>query len=233
MLFDYIAGGAGDEWTLARKPRRMVRVQLLPRMLRGVGRAIARDDGARHAGFVSRARAADGVSRPLPSRGGGSDGARATAAEGTIFCASTVSNRASRRSRAHRTARGGFSSTSIVTSRSRATSSSARRRPDTARSVSPSTRRSPGQRERDRRNSLRMPAHLELGELSGVAHRAPSSRQRQGLGARAVHRGAVGSGAHLGGRRMAALDLAAARGRERRSRAGGRACSRSSMARRR
>jgi isopentenyl diphosphate isomerase/L-lactate dehydrogenase-like FMN-dependent dehydrogenase len=37
MLFDYIAGGAGDEWTLRENRVAFSRLQLLPRMLRGVG----------------------------------------------------------------------------------------------------------------------------------------------------------------------------------------------------
>ena len=36
MLYDYIAGGAGDEWTLAENRAAWSRFQLLPRMLRGV-----------------------------------------------------------------------------------------------------------------------------------------------------------------------------------------------------
>ena len=36
MLFDYIAGGADDEWTLAENRAAWSRLQLLPRMLRGV-----------------------------------------------------------------------------------------------------------------------------------------------------------------------------------------------------
>ena len=36
MLFDYIAGGAADEWTLAENRAAWSRVQILPRMLRGV-----------------------------------------------------------------------------------------------------------------------------------------------------------------------------------------------------
>src|SRR5512142_3311996 len=35
-LYDYIAGGAGDEWTLAENRIAWSRYQLLPRMLRGV-----------------------------------------------------------------------------------------------------------------------------------------------------------------------------------------------------
>src|SRR5262245_38534154 len=36
MLYDYLAGGAGDEWTLHENRAAWNRVQLLPRMLRGV-----------------------------------------------------------------------------------------------------------------------------------------------------------------------------------------------------
>ena len=36
MLYDYIAGGAADEWTLAENREAWSRLQLLPRMLRGV-----------------------------------------------------------------------------------------------------------------------------------------------------------------------------------------------------
>src|SRR5947207_13488357 len=37
MLFDYIAGGAGDEWTLRENRRAWNDLILRPRMLRGVG----------------------------------------------------------------------------------------------------------------------------------------------------------------------------------------------------
>ena len=37
MLFDYIAGGAGDEWTLRENRRAWNDFILRPRMLRGVG----------------------------------------------------------------------------------------------------------------------------------------------------------------------------------------------------
>src|SRR5437016_4055815 len=36
MHFDYIAGGAGDEWTLRENRAAWSRIQILPRMLRGV-----------------------------------------------------------------------------------------------------------------------------------------------------------------------------------------------------
>ena len=41
MLFDYIAGGADDEWTLAENRAAWSRLQLLPRMLRGVANQAA------------------------------------------------------------------------------------------------------------------------------------------------------------------------------------------------
>src|SRR5262249_26434619 len=37
MLYDYIAGGAGDEWTLRETRAACSRIHRLPRMLRGVG----------------------------------------------------------------------------------------------------------------------------------------------------------------------------------------------------
>ena len=37
MLYDYIAGGAADEWTLAENRAAWSRLQIVPRMLRGVG----------------------------------------------------------------------------------------------------------------------------------------------------------------------------------------------------
>ncbi len=45
-LYDYIAGGAGDEWTLNESRVAWNRWQLLPRMLRGVvDRTLATTDG--------------------------------------------------------------------------------------------------------------------------------------------------------------------------------------------
>src|SRR3954471_13287952 len=92
MLFDYIAGGAGDEWTLQENRSAWSRVQILPRMLRGVGK---RDLRTTVLGTP--------VSFPVLVPPMGFHGlchtdaeiatARGTAAADTIFVASTVSNR--------------------------------------------------------------------------------------------------------------------------------------------
>ena len=92
MLFDYIAGGAGDEWTLRENRVAWSRLQLLPQMLRGVGQ---RDLRTTVLGTP--------VSFPVLVPPMGFHGlchpdaevatARATAVAGTIFVASTVSNR--------------------------------------------------------------------------------------------------------------------------------------------
>src|SRR6185503_6971908 len=91
MLFDYIAGGAADEWTLRENREAWSRYQLLPRMLRGVS---ARSLGTTVLGTA--------VSMPVLVPPMGFHGlchddaeeatAAAAAAEQTIFCASTVSN---------------------------------------------------------------------------------------------------------------------------------------------
>src|SRR5258706_10233387 len=85
-LFDYIAGGAGDEWTLHESRAAWSRVQLLPRMLRGVG----------HRRMETTVLGTP-VSFPALVAPMGFHGlchleaeeatARATAAEDTIFCA--------------------------------------------------------------------------------------------------------------------------------------------------
>src|SRR5437868_11354775 len=92
MLFDYIAGGAGDEWTLRQNRRAWDDVVLRPRMLRGVG---ARDLATTVLGTP--------VSFPVLVPPMGFHGlchadaeiatARATAAARTIFVSSTVSNK--------------------------------------------------------------------------------------------------------------------------------------------
>src|SRR5919205_1530245 len=89
MLFDYIAGGAGDEWTLRENREAFSRVQLLPRMLRGVGH---RDQSTTVLGTP--------VSFPVLVPPMGFHGlchteaevatAQGAAAAGTIFVASTV-----------------------------------------------------------------------------------------------------------------------------------------------
>src|SRR5690349_15162381 len=161
MLFDYIAGGSGDEWTLRENRAAWSRLRLLPRMLRGVGR---RDQRTTVLGTP--------VSFPVLVPPMGFHGlchpdaelatARGTAAAGTIFVASTVSNRSLEaiagacagprwfqlyvyrdkeitRGLVERAAAAGYSALCLTVDTPLA-----------------------GQRERDRRNSLRMPAHLEL-----------------------------------------------------------------------
>src|SRR6185437_5695474 len=92
MLFDYIAGGAADEWTLRENREAWNRYHLLPRMLRGVANR-----------SLETTVLGTKVSMPILVPPMGFHGlchneaeeatARATAAEDTIFCASTVSNR--------------------------------------------------------------------------------------------------------------------------------------------
>jgi len=165
MLYDYIAGGACDEWTLAENRAAWSRLQLLPRMLRGVaarslettvlGTPVAFPALVAPMGFHGLCHAESEEAT-----------ARATAAESTIFCASTVSNvsleaiaRASgdgprwfqlyvyrdrdiTQELVGRAAAAGFSALCLTVDTPFA-----------------------GQRERDRRNALRMPAHLELGNF--------------------------------------------------------------------
>jgi len=161
MLFDYIAGGSGDEWTLRENRAAWSRLELLPRMLRGVGK---RDQSTTVLGTP--------VSFPVLVPPMGFHGlchaeaelatARGTAAAGTIFVASTVSNRSLEaiaqacegprwfqlyvyrdkeitRGLVERAAAAGYSALCLTVDTPLA-----------------------GQRERDRRNRLRMPAHLGL-----------------------------------------------------------------------
>jgi 4-hydroxymandelate oxidase len=161
MLFDYIAGGAGDEWTLRENRNAWSRVQILPRMLRGVGK---RDQQTTVLGTR--------VSFPVLVPPMGFHGlchadaeiatARGTAAADTIFVASTVSNRSLEsiaqactgprwfqlyvyrdkeitRDLVQRAAAAGYSALCLTVDTPLA-----------------------GPRERDRRNRLRMPTHLGL-----------------------------------------------------------------------
>lgn len=161
MLFDYIAGGAGDEWTLGENRRAFGRWQLLPRMLRGVGTRELRTTVL-----------GTPVSFPVLVPPMGFHGlchteaevatARATAAAGTIFVASTVSNRSLEaiaqacdgphwfqlyvyrdrevtRELVQRAAAAGYSALCLTVDTPLA-----------------------GPRERDRRNRMRMPPHLTL-----------------------------------------------------------------------
>ncbi|HEY2377648.1 MAG TPA: alpha-hydroxy acid oxidase [Gemmatimonadaceae bacterium] len=161
MLFDYIAGGSGDEWTLRENRDAWSRLQLLPRMLRGVGQ---RDQRTTVLGTT--------VSFPVLVPPMGFHGlchtdaelatARATAAAGTIFVASTVSNRSLE---AIAQAGGGPRWFQLYVYRDKViTRGLVERAAAAGYSALCLTVDTPlaGQRERDRRNRLRMPAHLGL-----------------------------------------------------------------------
>lgn len=164
-LFDYIAGGAGDEWTLTENRTAWSRVQLLPRMLRGVGERQMRTT------VLGTPVSFPALVAPMGFHGlchveAEEASANATAAEDTIFCASTVSNRSLE---AIATASGdGARWFQLYVYRDRGMT-----RELVDRAVAAGYRAlcltvdTPlgGHRERDRRNSLRMPAHLELGNF--------------------------------------------------------------------
>ena len=170
MLYDYMAGGAADEWTLAENRHAFRRIQLLPRMLRGVanrslattvlGTPVSMPVLVPPMGFQGLCHADAEVAT-----------ARGAAAEDTIYCASTVSNcsletiaKASdgakwfqlyvyrdkeiTRDLVARATAAGYAALCLTVDTPLA-----------------------GHRERDRRNSYRMPAHLELGNFP-AAHAA-------------------------------------------------------------
>lgn len=164
-LYDYMAGGAADEWTLAENRTAWNRFQLLPRMLRGVANR-----------SLETTVLGTPISMPVLVPPMGFQGlchadaeeatARATADEGTIFCASTVSNKSLE-------AIGGASAGpkwfQLYVYRDKAiTRDLVERAVAAGYSALCLTVDTPlaGQRERDRRNRLRMPAHLELGNFA-------------------------------------------------------------------
>ena len=170
MLYDYIAGGSGDEWTLTENRTAWSRFQLLPRMLRGVSdRSLATTVLGQPISFpvLVPPMGFQGLCHPEAEQAT----ARATAAEGTIFCASTVSNeslesiaqacdgprwfqlyvyrdKSITRDLVDRAVAAGYTALCLTVDTPLA-----------------------GARERDRRNSLRMPTHLALGNFP-VAHTA-------------------------------------------------------------
>ena len=163
-LFDYIAGGAGDEWTLEENRAAWSRIQLLPRMLRGVGtRSMATTVLGTPVSFPALVAPMGfhGLCHPEAEEAT----ARATAAEDTIFCASTVSNRSLD---VIARASGGPRWFQLYVYRDRGiTRDLVDRAVAAGYSALCLTVDTPlaGHRERDRRNSLRMPAHLELGNF--------------------------------------------------------------------
>ena len=91
MLFDYIAGGAADEWTLVESRAAWSRFQILPRMLRGVA------DRSLDTTVLGTPVSFPVLVPPMAFHGlchadAEIATAKATAAEGTILCASTMSN---------------------------------------------------------------------------------------------------------------------------------------------
>jgi 4-hydroxymandelate oxidase len=170
MLYDYIAGGAADEWTLAENKTAWSRIQLMPRMLRGsdnrsltttvLGTPISFPVLVAPMGFHGLCHLEAEVAT-----------ARATAAERTIFCASTVSNCSLE---AIAEASNGPQWFQLYVYRDRGiTKDLVERAVDAGFTALCLTVDTPlaGQRERDRRNSLRIPAHLKLGNFS-EAHSA-------------------------------------------------------------
>src|SRR4051794_9197459 len=165
MLFDYIAGGSGDEWTLAENRAAWSRFQLLPRMLRGVAdRSLATTVLGRSVSFPV-------LVPPMGFHGlchleGETATARATAAEDTIFCASTVSN-CSLESIAEASGNGTRWFRLYVYRDREITRGLVQRAAAAGYSALCLTVDTPlaGNRERDRRNALRMPSHLELGNF--------------------------------------------------------------------
>ncbi len=164
MLYDYMAGGAADEWTLAENRAAWSRVQLLPRMLRGVDeRSLATTVLGTPVSFPV-------LVPPMGFQGlchadAEEATARATAAAGTIFCASTVSNR-SLEAIAHASNGPRWFQLYVYRDKSitRGLVERAAAAGYTALCLTVDTPLA-GQRERDRRNSLRMPSHLELGNF--------------------------------------------------------------------
>src|ERR1043165_3293975 len=89
MLFDYIAGGAADEWTLRENRAAWSRFQLLPRMLQGVAQRTLETR------VLGTPISMPVIVAPMAFHGlchadAEAATARATAAAGTILTASTI-----------------------------------------------------------------------------------------------------------------------------------------------
>ena len=164
MLYDYIAGGAGDEWTLAENKTAWTRIQLMPRMLRGVAsRSLETTVLGTPVSFpvLVAPMGFHGLCHPEAEEAT----ARATAGEKTVFCASTVSNCSLE---AIAAASNGPRWFQLYVYKDRTiTKDLVDRAVDAGFSALCLTVDTPlaGQRERDRRNALHMPAHLKLGNF--------------------------------------------------------------------
>lgn len=176
-LFDYIAGGAADEWTLAENRAAWNRIQLLPRMLRGVAER-----------SLSTTILGTPVSMPVFVPPMGFHGlchadaeeatAKATGDADTIFCASTVSNKSLE---AIANASPGTKWFQLYVYRDREiTRSLVERAVAAGFEALCLTVDTPlaGPRERDKRNRLRMPVHLELANFA----KAHSTMNHEGGG---------------------------------------------------
>ncbi|MDQ6828062.1 MAG: alpha-hydroxy-acid oxidizing protein [Gemmatimonadota bacterium] len=91
MVFDYIAGGGGDEWTLRENREAFSRIQLMPRVLRGIVPRLETTVLGTPISFPVLV--APMAMHGLVCEEAEPATARATAAAGTIMVASTVSNR--------------------------------------------------------------------------------------------------------------------------------------------
>ena len=140
--FGYFAGGANDEWTLRENVAAFGRWVLRPRMLVDVSALTGGDDRARHRGQLPRARRADGVPGPRPSRRRDERWPAARRRPGRS-CACRRSRRSGSRRSPKRllTALAGSSSTGARTARRCRTSSTGPSPPAIARSSSRSTYR--------------------------------------------------------------------------------------------
>jgi 4-hydroxymandelate oxidase len=162
MLFDYIAGGAADEWTLVENRAAWSRHQILPRMLRGVA------DRSTSTTVLGTPISMPVVVPPMGFQGlchadAETATASATAGEGTVFCASTVSN-CSLEAIAQASGNGARWFQLYVYKDKGVTKSLVERAAAAGYSALCLTVDTPlaGPRERDRRNNLRMPGHLKL-----------------------------------------------------------------------
>ena len=162
MLFDYIAGGAADEWTLGENRAAWSRIQLLPRMLRGVETRVLETH------ILGTPVSMPVVVAPMACHGlcnteAESATARATAAAGTIFTASTMSNCSLETIAAASGAAPRWFQLYVYRDHG-LTKSLVDRALAAGYSALCVTVDTPlaGQRERDLRNRLRMPSHLRL-----------------------------------------------------------------------
>ena len=218
MLFDYIAGGADDEWTLAENRQAWSRFRLLPRMLRGVAnRSLATTVLGTPVSFPV-------VVPPMAFHGL----CHLEAEEATARSRECRRHHLLREHRLQSESRGDCVRierpamvSTLCLSRSRSITQRSlvdhvRRPPDTQRSVSRWDTPIAGNRERDKAQLVaRMPLHTWSSATSAVAYRPSPPGVGKGFVAGALHRRTVGSRAHVGRRRLASVDHVDAGARQR------------------